>query len=350
MNINASVMKRVGFMGVRYLWVLAALVSCGGEKKAEGTEETVDTRVKVQVEQVHLASVEQLAEFTANVMANVTNRIVPQAPVRIEQLAVEVGDIVKEGQLLAMTDATALKQAKVQLDNVEQEFLRIEELYKVGGVSRSVRDAQYTALEMSRTAYKNLLDNNRLVSPIAGIVTARNYDAGDMYNGALPVYVVEQISPVKMMVNVSESYFTQVKKGMSASIRLDVYEGEVFEGKVGLIYPTIDQGTRTFPVEIKLNNLDKRVRPGMFARVTLSFGTQERVVVPDRAIIKQPGSGERFVYVLKAGKVFYKQVKLGRRTGDRYEVIEGLSDGDRVAITGLNRLNDGIEVAVINAQ
>ncbi|MDR3137615.1 MAG: efflux RND transporter periplasmic adaptor subunit [Tannerellaceae bacterium] len=344
-------MSRAGLMGAKYLWVLAVLMSCGGgEKQAESSEEAVDNRVKIRVETVRKQEVEQEVELTANVTANVTNKIAPQAPVRIEKLLVEVGDAVKEGQLLAETDATALKQAKVQLENVEQEFLRIEELYKVGGVSRSVRDAQYTALEVSRTTYKNLLANNRLLSPIKGIVTARNYDSGDMYNGALPVYIIEEISPVKMMVNVSERYFTQVKKGMRVSLRFDVYEEEVFDGKVGLIYPTIDEGTRTFPVEIKLKNEGGRVRPGMFGRVTLAFGAKSRVVVPDRAIIKQPGSGERFVYVLKGNKVEYKEVKLGRRIGGHYEILEGLNDGDKVAVTGLNRLNDGVEVAVVNVE
>jgi RND family efflux transporter MFP subunit len=335
------------------LWILAAsavlAAACTGEKKAAGTEaaETVETKVKVRVETVHKQDVEQIAEFTANVTANVTNKIAPQAPVRIERLLVEVGDVVTAGQLLAETDATALTQAKVQMENVEKEFSRIDELYKVGGVSRSVWDAQHTALEVSRTTYRNLLTNNRLLSPIAGIVTARNYDRGDMYSGALPVYVVEQISPVKMMVNVSESYFTQVKKGMKTDIRLDVYEDKVFEGQVGLIYPTIDQATRTFPVEIKIDNDDRRVRPGMFARVTLSFGMQPRVTVPDRAVIKQPGSGERFVFLCRNGRVVYEQVTLGRRTGEYYEVLDGLSDGDRVAVTAHNRLTNGTEIEIV---
>ncbi|MDR3127318.1 MAG: efflux RND transporter periplasmic adaptor subunit [Tannerellaceae bacterium] len=339
-------MKRIGAVALGYVGALTLWCACG-EKKSGAAEETVDTRVQIRVEEVHIQEVEQLAEFTANVTANVTNKIAPQAPVRIEKLLVEVGDAVSAGQLLAETDATALMQAKVQLDNLEQEFRRIDELYKVGGVSRSVWDAQHTSLEMGRTAYRNLLANNLLLSPIQGIVTARNYDEGDMYSGALPVYVVEQISPVKMMVNVSESFFTQVRKGMSASIRLDIFPEEVFEGKVGLIYPTIDEATRTFPVEIKLANSGGRVRPGMFARVTLSFGTQPRVVVPDRAIVKQPGSGERFVYILRNGKVVYTLVTLGKRTASSYEVLSGVSDGDRVAVTALNRLNDGMAVEVV---
>lgn len=111
-----------------------------------------------------------------------------------------------------------------------------------------------------------------MLSPISGIVTARNYDSGDMYSGGNPIYTVEEIRPVKLMVNVSESLFTKVKKGHEVDIRLDVYGDEVFKGKVNLVYPTIDPATRTFPVEIKIANSDERVRPGMFARVTMSFG------------------------------------------------------------------------------
>ena len=94
------------------------------------------------------------------------------------------------------------------------------------------------AASVSRSNYENLLENTVLRSPINGIVTERNYDAGDMYGG-LPVYVVEQISPVKLKVNVSEKLFTQIKKGMEVDVKLDVYGDEVFKGKVSLVYPTI---------------------------------------------------------------------------------------------------------------
>ena len=143
-------------------------------------------------------------------------------------------------------DATSLKQAKIQLDNQEIEFKRIDELYKVGGASKSAWDAQKTSLEVARETYKNLEENTQLLSPISGIVTARNYDSGDMYSGGNPIYTVEEIRPVKLMVNVSESLFTKVKKGHEVDIRLDVYGDEVFKGKVNLVYPTIDPATRTF--------------------------------------------------------------------------------------------------------
>ncbi|MDR0750456.1 MAG: efflux RND transporter periplasmic adaptor subunit [Tannerellaceae bacterium] len=321
-----------------------ALLSCAGEKKETAT---VEEKVKVKVETVHKQKVEQISEFTATVQANAINEIAPQSPARIRKLHVETGDPVQAGQLLATMDDAGLKQARIQIDNQETEFKRIDELYKVGGVSKSVWDAQKAALDASHTALANLEENNQLISPLAGVVTARNYDNGDMYAG-LPVYVVEQIRPVKLIVNVSESFYTRVKKGMDAAVRLDVYAQETFPGKIHLVYPTIDPATRTFSVEIRLGNQDGRIRPGMFARVTMNFGAQEHVVAPDQAIVKQAGSGDRYVYVYKDGAVSYDKVKLGRRMGNRYELLEGVADGSQVVVAGQSRLSNGMQVEVVN--
>ncbi|MDR0430916.1 MAG: efflux RND transporter periplasmic adaptor subunit [Tannerellaceae bacterium] len=324
---------------------IALLMSCAGEKQ-ETT--TVEEKMKVKVETVHRQDVEQLSEFTATVEANVTNQIAPQSPARIQKLHVEVGDHVNAGQLLATMDDTNLKQAKIQMDNQELEFNRIDGLYKVGGASKSAWDGQKTALDVSKTAYQNLLENNKLLSPISGVVTARNYDNGDMYGGALPVYTVQQFRPVKLMVNVSESYFTRVKKGMNVDVRLDVYGDDVFTGNVHLIYPTIDPLTRTFPVEVRIANSDERVRPGMFARVTMNFGSAQHIVAPDQAVVKQAGSGDRYIYVYKNdGTVSYQLVELGRRMDNRYEVVTGVEDGDQVVITGQTRLTNGMKVEVV---
>lgn len=232
------------------------------------------------------------------------------------------------------------------MDNQRIEFSRVDELYKVGGASKSEWDAAKMNLDIRETSYKNLLENTALLSPINGVVTARNYDNGDMYGGGEPVLVVEQITPVKLLINVSEGYFTKVAKGASVTVKIDVYGDEEFEGKVSLVYPTIDSATRTFPVEVQLANRDRRVRPGMFARATLNFGTQDHVVVPDLAIVKRAGSGDRYVYVYKDGKVSYNKVELGRRMDTEYELISGVDNNSQVVIAGQSKLADGVEVEV----
>ena len=324
---------------------LALLMSCSGNKTEETKE--VDTKVAVKTEKVSIEDVEQIYEFSATVDANVVNNIAPQSPVRIDRLLVEIGDRVRKGQQLAQMDQTNLNQAKAQLDNNRIEFERMDELYKIGGASKSVWDARKMALDVSETAYNNLSQNTTLISPVNGIVSARNYDNGDMYTG-LPVFVVQEIRPVKLLINVSEIFYTKVKKGMDVDIRVDVFENEVFKGNVSLVYPTIDPATRTFTVEIKIPNADERVRPGMYARATLNFGTTQNVVIADQSIIKQPGSGDRYVYIYKNGKIEYAKVELGRRMNERYEVISGVQDGDEVVISGQTRLTNGMEVDKVN--
>ncbi len=327
------------------LLVVAFLSSCSGGKDTTKVE-VVDEKPRVKLADVKAREVEQVQEYTATVEAEVKNNIAPASPVRIEQIFVEVGDRVNKGQKLVQMDAASLKQMKLQLENKQTEFNRTDELYKVGGASKSEWDAQKMALDVQQSAYKNLMENTQLISPINGIVTARNYDNGDMYGGGSPVLVVEQITPVKLMINVSEAYFTKVKKGEDVKVTLDVYGDEEFNGKVSLIYPTIDAMTRTFPVEIKINNRDQRIRPGMFARAILNFGSEENVVVPDLAIVKQAGSGDRYVYVYDNGTVSYNKVELGRRMGTEYELKSGVPNNSKVVIAGQSRLINGTAVDI----
>ena len=333
------------------LLVAAMLGSCSGgeEKKAETTAaETVIEKPTVKLATVTSRDVEQVGEFTATVEAEAKNNIAPTSPGRISRIFVEVGDYVRKGQKLVQMDAANLTQLKLQLDNQETEFKRVDELYKVGGASKAEWDAAKTNLDVRRSSYENLLENTQLVSPLDGVVTARNFDNGDLYTSTqTPVLVVQQITPVKLMVNVSEPNFPKVTKGMAVKVKLDVYEGEEFEGKVSLVYPTIDAATHTFPVEITLANANKRVRPGMFARVTMNFGSKNHVVVPDMAIVKRAGSGDRYVYVYNNGKVSYNKVELGRRMGTEYELISGVDNNSQVVIAGQTRLADGVEVEVI---
>lgn len=334
------------------MMALAALVmtasACGSKNESEVTtaQTTQDEKPKVKLANVSIRPVDQIAEYTATVKADVVNKIAPSSPVRIKRILVEVGDRVTKGQKLVEMDDVNSTSLKYDLDNMETEFKRIDELYKVGGVSKSDWDAMRTNLDKIRRSYANIVENTQLISPINGVITARNYDNGDMYSGGNPVLVVEQISPVKLIVNVSENYFPKVKKETPVEVKLDVYGDEKFEGKVNLVYPTIDAATRTFPVEITVNNANQRIRPGMFARVTMNFGTADHVVVPDMAVVKQAGTGDRYVWIYNDGKVSYNKVELGRRMDTEYELLSGVENNSQVVIAGQKALLNGVEVVV----
>ncbi len=303
----------------------------------------------MKMAKVHLQQVDQIYEYTATVKADVVNNVAPVMAGRIEKIYVEVGDRVSKGQLLVQMDPNSLTQTKTQLDNMETNFQRTDELYKIGSVSKSDWEAAKTNLEVTRTSYKNLLENTKLESPLDGIVTARNYDGGDIYTGN-PIVQVQKIKPVKLLINVSETQYTKVKAGMEVEVTVDIFEGESFKGKVSLVYPTIDARSHTFPMEITIPNADAKIRPGMYARVKVNYGAKERVVVPDVAVVKQQGSGDRYVYVYEDGKIVHHKVEIGRRMGNVYELVSGIDDGAIVAITGHSRLNNGTEVEIENPE
>ena len=335
--------KAFSFAALAMTFMLAA---CGGKTQTTQTAETVEeVKPAVKLAQVSVRPVDQVRDYVGTVEAEVKNNIAPQTMGRISKIYVEVGDHVRKGQKLVQMDAANLKQLTLQIENQKVDFARIKELYAVGGVSKAEFDNAKMSLEVAETQYNNIMENTQLMSPIDGIVTARNYDNGDLYSGAA-ILTVEQIRPVKLLINVSENYYSKVKKGDKATITLDALPGETFTATVSLKYPTINAATHTFPVELSLANKDEKVRPGMFARAQINFGTENHVVVPDVAIVKQPGSGERFVYVYNHGKVNYVKVELGQRLGDAYELLGGLPDGATIVIAGQSRLADGVEVRV----
>ncbi|MBQ2181904.1 MAG: efflux RND transporter periplasmic adaptor subunit [Bacteroidaceae bacterium] len=288
------------------------------------------------------------------------NNISPNAPLRIERILVDVGDVVRKGQVLVQLDASNLRQNKLQVDNmklqlenVKTEFNRTSALFQVGGASQAEYDNAKLALDNARmqlnvyeTQYRQLVQNTQLTAPVSGVVTVRNYDNGDMY-AAQPILTIEQTNPVKVLVNISETYYKQMRRGMPVDIKLDAYPGENFYGKVTTVYPSIDVTTHTFPVEVTIGNSSQKVRPGMYAHATVNFGDKQHVIVPDVAVVKQIGAGDRYVYVYKDGKVSYNKVELGQHIGDQYEILSGVEDGDQVVTAGQARLANGREVEII---
>ena len=345
-------MKKI-VLNSMFVVAAVAMVSCGSTNSNNTTTEQQEEVVvvelpKIEAQSVSVREVSQEMIFTGTVEAKVVNNIAPQQPLRIKEIRYDVGDHVKKGALLVKLDNSSLIQAKAQLENAKTEYERTKELYEFGGASKSEFDSRSLQYEVAQTTYKNLVENTTLISPISGIVTARNYDKGDMCSGQ-PVLVIAQISPVKIMINVSEPLFAKVKKGMVVSIALDAYPEEVFEGKVARVYPTINQATHTFQVEIAIPNKNMRVRPGMFARVTLPYGKENHVVIPDLAVQKLMGSGDRYVYIYNPADntVRYSKVELGRRLDNEFEVISGVEDGDMVVVKGHMGITNGSQVELV---
>lgn len=377
--------------------IAALLSSCSGKKDKKGMN--VDETPIVELQGVHTEDVAETSEYTATVEAFKTNNISSSTGNRIKRILVDVGSNVRAGQAVVILDnvsavnqesaiagqragvenqaaalasqEAALKSEEINLARQRKDLDRAKELVKIGGGTQQAVDqlqAAYDAAQESLKARKHALDaskasleasrtslgasqrsmqtvqeNTILTSPISGVVSARNYDAGDLPAG--PILTVQQMNPLKVIVNVNEEEFSKIKNGMPVTVTLDAVPDETFNGTVYLIHPEINQQTRTFQVEVTISNGAGKVSAGMFARVKFNYGTEKHIVVPDKAIVKMQGSGKRFVYVYKDnGTVAYTEVELGMRLGDRYEILSGLNNGDQVVIAGQSKLSDGAKV------
>lgn len=321
------------------------LASCSSSSSSKATEEqSADTVRLVEVAPAEMRALNLSEEFTAQLEAKVLNNITAQAGGRLKQLLVKVGDRVGAGQAVARMEATQASQAQIQLADAKTNFARMDELYKVGGVSKAQWEQAKSAVDQAKLAYGNAAENTVLRSPISGFVTAKNYDNGDMTSPQLPVVVIQQIAPVKAVIGVSEQYYSYLKKGAAATLSVDALGEETFSGVVTNIFPTLDPVTHTVSTEIEVANKDLKLRPGMYARVHLDFGTKEALTVPDKAIVRQAGSGARYVYVFSGGKAVYRAVELGQQQGDLYEVVSGLNAGDQVIISAPSNLKNGLSV------
>lgn len=332
------------------LFTLAALVlclsSCGSKKASQQAVEAKLPAVKI-VEAVS-EEVDVNQSYSVTLQAFAVNNIAPQAGNRIKSIKAEVGDFVSKGQVLAEMDRLQLDQAELQLANLKSELERTTSLYKKGGVSQSDYEAMELQYKVSQTQYENLLTNTILKSPLNGVVSARNYDEGDMYTMSSPLYVVQQINPMKVLVNISEKDYSQLKTGIKVEIFPDALKGKVFEGRISRIYPTIDPVTHTVAAEIEIPNPNSELRPGMYSTANVIFSHRTSILVPDSAVLKQQGSGVRTVYVLNSdNSVSSRVVELGRHLGDKYEILSGLKDGEKVVISGQGALRNGCKVEVL---
>lgn len=329
--------------------VALALCSCGGKKAQKGATAVKEEQlpaVKVVDAKSEIVPIDE--KYSVTLQAYAINNIAPQSGGRIISIKAEVGDFVQKGQVLAQMDRAQLEQAELQLNNLKSEYDRAKALYEKGGVSKSDFETIELQYKVANTTYENLLTNTILKSPLNGVVSARNYDEGDMYTMSAPLYVIQQINPIKALVAVSEKNYSLLKKGIKVEFTPEALNGKKYIGEVTRIHPTVDAATHTIVAEVTINNPKFELRPGMYSSARVIFSKGDAIVVPDTAVLKQQGSGVRTVYILKAdGTVELRIVEVGRHIGSEYIILSGVQAGEKVVVSGQSLLRSGIKVEVI---
>ena len=341
-------------IGLALLSVTALACSSGKTEKSAQQDAASE---KVEVVRVAELQVQQLArsvEYSSTLLAYEEIHMAPASPGRIENIAVEVGARVSKGDLLVQMDRTQLHQAEVQLRTLETDFKRFDTLRKVGSVAQQQYDQMKSQLDIARSNVAFLQENTRLRAPFSGVISGKYFEPGEMYSGApvapigkAAIVSLVQIDRLKTLVPVSEKYFPMIRKGMEVNIGVDIYPGETFKGRVFNIYPTIDAASRTFNIEVAVDNPGGKLRPGMFSRVTLDLDREEALLIPAIAVLKMQGSNDRYLFIEKDNVAKRIPVVIGKRYNELVEVeSDQLKKGDLVVVSGQARLLDGMKVKV----
>jgi len=332
----------------------AVLASCSGKKNETAQVKKTTDAFPVKVQKLKKTNIAKTLDYTANLVADQQVFYAPAATGRIDKIFVEVGDRIKEGQLLVQMDQTSLHQAEVQLKNLETEYKRAVQLKKTGSISQQAYDAAVTQYEVAKTNVEFLRENTKMEAPFNGIVTGKYFEDKELYTGGAfggaskpSIIAIEKINPMKAYVNLSEQYYLAVKKGTKINLKSNIYPDSVFTGTVKIVYPTIDPASRTFTVEVNIPNEGELLKPGMYGTVNFFIGETDALVVPALAVLKLQGANDRYVFLNKNGKAKRVGVTLGRRFEDQVEIIsDEIKEGDELVVVGQSRLVDGSPLSI----
>ena len=335
--------------------LLLLSTACQQPKQAAKADALAVKTEQVRTLRMEPMEIDRRVELPTTLRAWEEVHLAPAAPGRIESFKVEVSDKVNKGEVLVQMDKTQLLQTELQLKNYETEYNRAKILYEAGSYSKQNYDQIKTQYEVAKTNVEYLRTNTILRAPFSGIISGKYFENGEMYSGSpistvgkAAVLSIVEIDRLKTTIAVPESYFPLIKKNMTAEITADVYPGKQFKGTVHIVYPTINPTSRTFDVELMIDNREQVLRPGMFARVRLFLGKEMAMVVPDYTVLKMQGSNERYVFVVKDSKAHRIVVKIGDRFNDRIEILSPeLKAGMELVSEGQGRLNDGVPVNVV---
>lgn len=327
---------------------LAACGNQGGSKQATTTQKEAE---KVKVMTLESERIAKSLELNATLEGYETMNIAPSLTGHIEHIYVEVGSRVQKGSMLVRMDQTQLNTTRINLASTKTEFERVKALKESGSVSQQVYDQTKAGYDQLAENERFLEQNTFVKAQFAGVISAKYYEDGEMYAGQ-PILTLTQISRLKAIINIPESYFPMVKQGMKVDVESDIYPGEVFPATIEIVYPTVDPQSHTFQAKLNIPNSGEKIRPGMYVRTRLAVGEVDAIVVPYQSVLKLTGSNDRYVFVADGTQARRVAVTLGQRFDDRIEIIpveaDAIKAGDRLVVTGQARLVDGSVLDIVD--
>lgn len=349
--------------------VALLFAACGPSEQAPPPPEEISTPpVQVSAAPVTRELLVEPVFGTGTIAPHKTTDVGPRVNGIIEEIVVEVGDRVEEGDPLFRTrpvdfrirvkEAESLARlARAEARKAERDLRRVEQLHREGVASESRLDEVRTASEMAAArrdraeaaveqARQNLTDT-LVRAPYRGVITRRYVDEGAMMStmgGSAPVVQLMKVDIVSAIVQIPEVHLPRVGIGTPARVRVDGTDG-VYESEVYILNDRVDPDSRAFEVRLPIRNPDYRIKPGLFAEAELLPEAREALVVERNAVLGTDGA--RYVFVEENGRAVQRSVQIRELDALRLEVVAGLDASDRV-LTGVNleRVAEGTSVAV----
>ena len=327
------------------LLLLAAFVTaaCGGKQVQQQAEQRVEL---VETTALATSDISRELEFSTTLEGWQTLNVAPSLTGKIEHIYVEVGTPVSAGSMLVRMDQNQYTTTKLTYANLGVELQRMESLRESGAVSQQAYDQTKLSYEQTKESLAFLEKNTYVRAPFAGVISAKNYEDGELYSGQ-PILVLTQIYTLKALIAIPENYYPLVKKGMQVNLSSEIYPGETFPATIEVVYPTVDPASHTFQAKLRIPNSGLKLRPGMYVKTRMSLGMARAMVVPYQAVLKLTGSNDRYVFVDDGGVARRVFVKLGQRFDEDIEIIsDELQEGDRLVTVGQAKLVDGSKLNV----
>jgi len=354
--------KKINYIALFFASALfLGFTGCTSNKNDQADESVVSDSIQQQTEvvktmEIQFQQIARKVSYATTLIPWEEIHMVPASPGMIKKINVEIGSRVSKGQVLVEMDKSQLRQAMIQLKNLETELQRLDTLRKAGSISEQQYDQVKTQYDVARENVDFLEDNTELIAPFHGVVTGKYFENSEMYSGTpntqagkAAIVTLAQVNPMKANVAVSESYLPFISSNTPVTLTTEVYGNEVFKGNLLRIHPSIDQATRTFITEIQIPNPDNKLRSGMSAEAFINLKEIKALMIPASAILKLQGSNERYVFINEDGLAKRVSVKQGQRYNEMVEVIsDDISEGDQLIIAGQGRLLDGDPVKVVN--
>ena len=340
----------VTFKQVSFFFIAAVFAGCG----AREVKKAPQPPVKVSVFKVQKNNTAREQSWSGTIEADNTAEIGFAVPGVVNQIAVEEGQTVKQGQLLASLDATeysnALAIAHAGLEQAEDLYNRLNDLYQKGSLPAKdyidIKTKLAQAKANQQISAKHIADS-RLYAPISGIITARKIERGSAAAPGVPAFTIVKTDMVYAKITVPESEVGALKNGHPAMVFIPTINDSI-AGHINIINPQADANSRTYSVKIKLNNPAGQLLPGMLATITMNTGKNvNTIAIPATAVVRD-ADDITYVFITNAqNQAVRKRITVGSLTGKNEVVVTaGLNDGEQVITAGLTNLKDGTAVSL----